>query len=96
MLFCCQNALKNKLMDSLEEKIKINDKKRTERTISIEDKLPIGTKVLWLLNKKEYTKINTEKPFSRWESLNGGVLMIDDDRVLRKDVFEVLNKKEDK
>ncbi len=83
-------------MDSLEEKIKINDKKRTERTISIEDKLPIGTKVLWLLNKKEYTKINTEKPFSRWESLNGGVLMIDDDRVLRKDVFEVLNKKEDK
>jgi len=82
-------------MDSIEEKIKLNDKKRTEQKKSIEDKLPVGTKVLWLLNKKEYTKMNTEKPFSRWESLNGGVLMIDDDRVLRKDVFEVLDKKED-
>lgn len=79
-------------MDSIEEKIKINDKKRSENSNKVEDKLAVGTKVLWLLNKKEYTKMNTEKPFSRWESLNGGVLMIDDDRVLRKDAFKVLDK----
>lgn len=57
-----------------------------------EPKLPIGTKVLWLINKKEYTKVDAERPFSKWTSLNGGTLLIDDDRVLRKDVFEVISK----
>ncbi|MGK7397229.1 MAG: hypothetical protein ACNS62_21815 [Candidatus Cyclobacteriaceae bacterium M3_2C_046] len=52
--------------------------------------VPIGAKVLWHLNKKEYTKVSDEKPFSKWTSLNGGTLLIDDDRVLRKDIFTLL------
>lgn len=53
--------------------------------------VPVGSKVLWLLNKKEYTKENDEKPFSKWTSLTGGTLLIDDERVLRKEVFKLLS-----
>jgi len=83
-------------MNTIEEKIKISDKNRNEKSKTVDVKLPVGTKVLWLLNKKEYTKTNTEKPFSKWESLNGGVLMIDDNRVLRKDAFQVLEESDNK
>ena len=77
-------------MEKVEEtKVKISNKKKEKNTSMQKNELPIGTKVLWLLNKKEYTKVNQEKPFSRWESLNGGVLWIDDVRIQRKDVFEV-------
>ncbi len=83
-------------MNTIEEKIQLSDKKKNEKSKAVDVKLTVGTKVLWLLNKKEYTKTNTEKPFSRWESLNGGVLMIDDNRVLRKDAFKVLDDNENK
>lgn len=64
------------------------DKKEVKREERI---IPVGTKALWHLNKKEYTKVNDEKPFGKWVSLNGGVLLIDDERVLRKDVFTVIH-----
>jgi len=53
--------------------------------------LAVGTKIRWHLNKKEYTKVNNDKPFAKWESLNGGVLFIDDVRVRRKDTFTILD-----
>jgi hypothetical protein len=63
-----------------------------KREIKKDEKfIPVGAKALWHLNKKEYTKVNDEKPFGKWVSLNGGVLLIDDERVLRKDVFTVLS-----
>ena len=52
--------------------------------------LDIGTRILWHLNKKEYKKVNNDKPFAKWESLNGGVLFIDDVRVRRKDTFTII------
>jgi hypothetical protein len=55
--------------------------------------LPVGTRIVWHLDKKEYKKVNDEKPFSRWESLNGGVLFIDDVRVRRKDFFTIVEQK---
>ena len=77
-------------MEKTEEtKVKISNKKKESKENIQINELPVGTKVLWLLNKKEYTKVNQEKPFSRWESISGGVLWIDDVRIQRKDVFEV-------
>ena len=82
-------------MNSLKEKIDLSDKRNAKNPVQKDVKLPVGTRILWLLNKKEYTKVNTEMPFSKWESLNGGILMIDDNRVLRKDVFTVLDSGKD-
>lgn len=65
----------------------VTDKKDAKKEERI---LPVGSKALWHLNKKEYTKVNDDKPFGKWVSLNGGVLLIDDERILRKDVFTVL------
>jgi hypothetical protein len=72
---------------------KIGNKSGSERMESkkVDRFIPVGSKALWHLNKKEYTKVNDEKPFAKWVSLNGGVLLIDDERVLRKDVFTVLS-----
>lgn len=67
------------------------DKKEVKKE---EKFIPVGTKALWHLNKKEYTKVNDEKPFAKWVSLNGGVLLIDDERILRKDVFTVINEQQ--
>lgn len=64
------------------------DKKEIKKDEKV---IPVGTRALWHLNKKEYTKVNDEKPFGKWVSLNGGVLLIDDERILRKDVFTVIH-----
>ncbi len=70
---------------------RIGTKTGTETLKKEERLIPVGAKALWHLNKKEYTKVNDEKPFAKWVSLNGGVLLIDDERVLRKGVFTVIS-----
>jgi hypothetical protein len=56
--------------------------------------LPIGTKIIFMLNNKTYIKKTNGNPFSLWKSPGGGTILIDDDRVLKKDLYKILTENE--
>lgn len=56
--------------------------------------LPIGTKIVFMLNHKTYIKKTDGNPFSLWKSPGGGSILIDDDRILKKDHYKILTENE--
>ncbi len=56
--------------------------------------LPVGTKIIFMMNNKTYIKKNNGNPFSLWKSPGGGTILIDDDRILRKDLYKILTENE--
>jgi hypothetical protein len=56
--------------------------------------LPVGTKIIFKMNNKTYIKKNNGNPFSLWKSPNGGTILIDDDRILKKDLYKIITENE--
>ena len=56
--------------------------------------LPIGTKIVFMMNNKTYVKKTDGNPFSLWKSPGGGSILIDDDRILKKDLYKILTENE--
>ena len=56
--------------------------------------LPVGTKIIFRMNNKTYIKKNNGNPFSLWKSPNGGTILIDDDRILKKDLYKIITENE--
>jgi hypothetical protein len=56
--------------------------------------LPVGTKIIFMMNNKTYIKKTDGNPFSLWKSPGGGTILIDDDRVLKKDLYKILTENE--
>lgn len=56
--------------------------------------LPVGTKIIFMMNNKTYIKKNNGNPFSLWKSPGGGTILIDDDRILKKDLYKILTENE--
>ena len=56
--------------------------------------LPVGTKIIFMMNNKTYIKKTDGNPFSLWKSPGGGTILIDDERVLKKDLYKILTENE--
>ena len=56
--------------------------------------LPVGTKIVFMMNNKTYIKKTDGNPFSLWKSPGGGSILIDDDRILKKDLYKILTENE--
>lgn len=56
--------------------------------------LPIGTKIVFMMNNKTYIKKTDGNPFSLWKSPGGGTILIDDDRIMKKDLYKILTENE--
>jgi hypothetical protein len=56
--------------------------------------LPVGTKIVFMMNNKTYIKKTNGNPFSLWKSPGGGTILIDDERVLKKDLYKILTENE--
>lgn len=56
--------------------------------------LPVGTKIIFMMNNKTYIKKTNGSPFSLWKSPGGGTILIDDERILRKELYKILTENE--
>ena len=56
--------------------------------------LPVGTKIVFMMNNKTYVKKTDGNPFSLWKSPGGGSILIDDERILKKDLYKILTENE--
>ncbi len=56
--------------------------------------LPVGTKIVFMMNNKTYIKKTDGNPFSLWKSPGGGSILIDDERILKKDLYKILTENE--
>jgi len=56
--------------------------------------LPVGTKILFTINNKTYIKKEHGEPFSKWKSVGGGTILIDDERIMKKDLYKVITDNE--
>lgn len=69
----------------------------TEKTMKDNNKksiLPIGTKILFLLNNKTYVKKEHGEPFSKWTSAGGGTIIIDDERIINQKLYKIVTDNE--
>ena len=64
------------------------------KTKSKNSLLPVGTKIVFMMNKKTYVKKTDGNPFSLWKSPGGGSILIDDERILKKDHYKILTENE--
>ncbi len=56
--------------------------------------LPVGTKILFTINNKTYVKKEHGDPFSKWKSAGGGTIIIDDERIMKKELYKVITDNE--
>ena len=56
--------------------------------------LPLGTKILFTINNKTYVKKEHGEPFSKWKSPGGGTIIIDDERIMKKELYKVITDNE--
>ncbi len=56
--------------------------------------LPLGTKIVFMMNNKTYVKKTEGNPFSLWKSAGGGTILIDDERIMKKDLYKILTENE--
>ena len=64
------------------------------KTKSKNSLLPVGTKIVFMMNNKTYIKKTDGNPFSLWKSPGGGSILIDDERILKKDLYKILTENE--
>ena len=64
------------------------------KTKSKNSLLPVGTKIVFMMNNKTYVKKTDGNPFSLWKSPGGGSILIDDERILKKDLYKILTENE--